>query len=146
MEILPPHCSVSACLEWRWEGRSTPWALPLPLQLWSTCHCKVPKHKPIPQVKNKDLTLYRGRYGKEPTCQCKDVREAGWIPGSGRSSGEGNSYPLQYPYLENPMDRGASWVTVRVTKSWTQLKRLSMRAQRKNWYDLLLSGDFLKHL
>ena len=30
------------------------------------------------------------------------------IPGSGCGSpGEGNGYPLQYPYLENPMDRGA---------------------------------------
>ena len=29
------------------------------------------------------------------------------IPGSGRSSGEGNGNPLQYYCLENPMDRGA---------------------------------------
>jgi len=29
------------------------------------------------------------------------------IPGSGRSPGEGNGYPLQCPCLENPMDRGA---------------------------------------
>ena len=29
------------------------------------------------------------------------------IPGSGRSSGEGNGNPLQYSWLENPMDRGA---------------------------------------
>ena len=37
--------------------------------------------------------------------------------------------PLQYSCLENPMDRGAWWVTVhRVTKSRTQLKRLSMNA------------------
>ena len=34
------------------------------------------------------------------------------IPGSGRSPGEGNAYPLQYSFLENPMDRGAWWVTV----------------------------------
>ena len=31
----------------------------------------------------------------------------GSIPGSGRSPGEGNSNPLQYSCLENPMDRGA---------------------------------------
>ena len=31
--------------------------------------------------------------------------------------------PFQYSCLENPMDRGAWWVTVnRVTKSWTGLK------------------------
>ena len=29
------------------------------------------------------------------------------IPGLGRSPGEGNSYPLQYSCLDNPMDRGA---------------------------------------
>ena len=33
--------------------------------------------------------------------------EIGSIPGSGRSSGEGNGNPLQYSYLENPMDGGA---------------------------------------
>ena len=31
----------------------------------------------------------------------------GSIPGLGRSSGDGNGNPLQYSYLENPMDRGA---------------------------------------
>ena len=31
----------------------------------------------------------------------------GWIPGLGRSPGEGNGNPLQYSCLENPMDRGA---------------------------------------
>ena len=36
----------------------------------------------------------------------------GSIPGSGRSSGEGNGYPLQYPSLENFMNRGAWWFTV----------------------------------
>ena len=35
------------------------------------------------------------------------------IPGLGRSPGEGNGNPLQYSYLENPMDRGAWWATVR---------------------------------
>jgi len=29
------------------------------------------------------------------------------IPGSGRSSGEGNGNPLQYSCLENPVDGGA---------------------------------------
>ena len=29
------------------------------------------------------------------------------IPGLGRSPGGGNGSPLQYSYLENPMDRGA---------------------------------------
>ena len=51
-----------------------------------------------------------------------NVEDPGSIPGSGRSSGEGNGNPLQYSCLENPMDGGAWQSTVhRVTKSWTQL-------------------------
>ena len=38
--------------------------------------------------------------------------DLGSIPGSGRSPGEGNSYPLQYSCLEKPMDRGAWQATV----------------------------------
>ena len=46
----------------------------------------------------------------------------GLIPGLGRSPGEGNSNPLQYSCLVNPMDRGAWWATVHeVTKSRTRL-------------------------
>ena len=36
-----------------------------------------------------------------------DIRYVDLIPGLGRSPGEGNSYPIQYPCLENPMDSGA---------------------------------------
>ena len=34
------------------------------------------------------------------------------IPGSGRSPGEKNGKPLQYSFLENPIDRGAWQATV----------------------------------
>ena len=37
-----------------------------------------------------------------------DTGDAGSIPGSGRSPGEGNGDPLQYSWLGNPMDRGYS--------------------------------------
>ena len=48
----------------------------------------------------------------------------GSIPGLGRTPGEGNGNPLQYPCLENPMDRGACCAIAHgVSKSWTQLKR-----------------------
>ena len=48
--------------------------------------------------------------------------DMGSVPGSERAFGEGNGYPLQYSYLENPMDRGAWWVIVHgLTKSWTCL-------------------------
>ena len=42
--------------------------------------------------------------GKESACQAGDL---GSISGSGRSPGEGNVNPLQYSFLENPIDRGA---------------------------------------
>ena len=49
-----------------------------------------------------------------------DIRDAGSVPRSGRSPGEGNGTPLQYSCLENPTDRGAWWATVhRVAKSQT---------------------------
>ena len=49
-----------------------------------------------------------------------DIREAVPIPGSGRFPGGGPGNPLQYPCLENPMDRGTWWATFhKVTKSWT---------------------------
>ena len=44
------------------------------------------------------------------------------VPGSGRSPEERMGNPLQYFYLENPMDREAQWAKVHgVTKSQTQL-------------------------
>ena len=46
----------------------------------------------------------------------------GFDPLIRKTPGEGNGSPPQYSCLENPMDRGAWWVTVHeVTKSWTQL-------------------------
>ena len=56
-----------------------------------------------------------------------DIRDAGSIPGSERSPGDGNGNPLQYSCLENPMDRGARWAIVhRVAKNWTQPKGLGI--------------------
>ena len=57
------------------------------------------------------------------------TRDAGLIPGSGRSPGEENGNPLQYSWLENPMDRGVWRATVhKIAKSQTGLKQLSMHA------------------
>ena len=53
-----------------------------------------------------------GSAGKESACDTGDTANAGSIPGSGRSPGEGNGNPFQYPCLENPMDGGAWWATV----------------------------------
>ena len=47
------------------------------------------------------------------------VPSLGW----GRSLGEGNGDPLQYPCLENLMDRGAGWAAVHgVAKNQAQLR------------------------
>ena len=64
----------------------------------------------VPVVKN--LPVNAGNAGDE-----------GSIPGSGRSPGEGNGNPLQYSYLENPMDRGTWQAMVnKVAKNRTRLK------------------------
>ena len=52
-----------------------------------------------------------------------DARDAGLIPGEGSPPGGRNGNPLQFSYLENPIDGGASQAMVhRVAKSLTQLK------------------------
>ena len=56
---------------------------------------------------------------KNPHANAGDIRDAGLIPGSGKSPGGGPGNPLHYCCLENPMDRGAWWATVhRVAQSW----------------------------
>ena len=50
-----------------------------------------------------------GSVGKESACHAGDPVS---IPGLGRPPGEGNGNPLQYSYLENPMDRGVWQATV----------------------------------
>ena len=59
---------------------------------------------------------------KNPPANAGDTGDSGSVPEFRRSPGGGNSNPLQYSCLENPMDRGAWWDIVhRVAKSWTQL-------------------------
>ena len=66
--------------------------------------------------------------GKNLPVNSGDTRDAGSIPGLGRSPGGGQGNPLQCPYLENPMDRGA-WRTMVHTaaQSWTRLSSLAGR-------------------
>ena len=66
--------------------------------------------------------LPRWLSGKEFACNEGGAGDAGLIPGLGRFLGVGNSNPLQYSCLENPMDRGAWRAIVHgVTKSRTRL-------------------------
>ena len=80
------------------------------------------------------------------------IRDAGLIPGSEKSPGEGNGNPLQYSCLENPLDRGAWWATVHgVAKGRTRLKWLSThtlfisiwwRCQMRTQHSRSMSTDF----
>ena len=59
---------------------------------------------------------------KNPPANTGDARDAGSVPGWGRSLGIGNGNMLQYSCLENSMDRGVWWATVHgVANSWTGL-------------------------
>ena len=71
---------------------------------------------PVPVNKTYgNLGIYLGFPGgivvKNPPA-LQEIPAWGSIPGSGRSSGEGNGNPLQYSCLGNLMDRGAWWATV----------------------------------
>ena len=60
--------------------------------------------------------------GSEVKASAYNVGDLGSIPGLAGSPGEGNSNPLHYSCLENPMDRGSWRATVHsVAKSRTQL-------------------------
>ena len=61
-----------------------------------------------------------GSDSKESICNAGDLDS---IPGSGRSTGEGNANPLQASCLENPMDRGA----------WCRLQSMGSQRVRHNW-------------
>ena len=76
--------------------------------------CGYTKKKELISVQLYKLyTFYRVFLGnsdrKESSCNAGD---AGLIPVTSRSLGEGNDYPLQYSCLENSMDRGTSWTIV----------------------------------
>ena len=61
-----------------------------------------------------------GSVVKNPPANAGDTGDASSVPGSGRYPGRGNGDPLQYSFLENPMDRRAWRATVQwVAKSQT---------------------------
>ena len=61
---------------------------------------------------------------KNPPASAADARDAGSIPGSGRSPGGGHGNPPQYSCLETPTDRGAQQVTVhRITATQIGVRR-----------------------
>ena len=63
-----------------------------------------------------------GASGKESTCQCRRHKTHGFDPWVEKIPGAESGNPLPYSCLENSMDSGAWWDTVRgVTKSWMWL-------------------------
>ena len=134
------HAAASQGAASSWENRLE---RGLPCSLWweeGLAHTLIWDFQPPEQGKNRFLwfkscnSLYLVLPGdsavKGPsTCSAGATGDTGLIPGSGRSPGGGQGNPLQYSYLENPMDRGAWRAAVHaVTKSLTQLKQLGLRA------------------
>ena len=101
-----PSWHSSMILPWKYMGANAPWRakvkrkmLPLLSPGWIvSCHVLI--------TSSEGFGLPWWLSGKESACNA-DARDAGSIPGLGRSLGEGNGNPLQYFCLENPMDRGA---------------------------------------
>ena len=80
-----------------------------------------------------------GTLVKNPPANAEDTRDAGSIPGSGSSPGEGNGYPLQHSCLGNPMGRGAWRATVYgVAKSRTRLTTKHSTAHREYSYLIMV--------
>ena len=67
-----------------------------------TVHLSPPPHN---QAHSRYTLGFPG--GSDGKASAPNAGDPGSIPGSGRSSGEGNGNPLQYSCLENPMDGGA---------------------------------------
>ena len=77
----------------------------------------------------------RWHRGKESACNEGATGDVGSIPGLKRSPVGGHDNPLQYSCLENPMDREAWWVTVRIP--WTEkpggLPSRGLQRVRRDW-------------
>ena len=83
----------------------------LPMKKW--------KHREVKELCKSSRRLSWWLRGKESACRCRRRRFDPWV---GKIPREGNSNPLQYSCLRNPMDRGAWRATVHgVTKSQTRL-------------------------
>ena len=68
---------------------------------------------------------------QNPPANAGDAGDEDSIPGSRLSTEGGNSNPLQYSCLKNPMDKGTWQDTVQgVAKSWTQLSTHTFRPVR----------------
>ena len=67
------------------------------------------KVKPLPKFAQQLGASQVALMVKNPFKDAGDVRDVSSILGSGRCPEEGHGNPLQFSFLENPMDRGACW-------------------------------------
>ena len=107
--------------EWQsWDME--PWVCPTPLGQWyflgfriqgqheeGTPQCGFYSSACTSSTCKEQLIWHHLRFpgGSDGKASAYNVGDLGLIPGSGISPGEGNGNPLQYSYLENPMDGGA---------------------------------------
>ena len=104
------------CIPWSQWSRENHYLV----SLWSFSGSLLPL---LASVYSFSLQGFPGSSDKEAACS---VGDPGSCPGSWWYPEEENGSPLQYSYLENPMDRGA-WQTIvhGVAKSWTWLSNFS---------------------
>ena len=81
---------------------------------------------------DKNYVIADGSASKESARNAGDKEDASWIPGLGRSPGEGNGNPPQYACLENPMYRGSWWATVH------GVPELDMTEQLSTWQEVFM--------
>ena len=109
---LPPNFSVDSGGEGGLGFSPLPWVLSVSFYWISSVDCSHLSSLPS------QVTLVV----KNLPANAGDTRDTSLIPGSGRSSGEGNGNLLQCSCLENWVDGGIWWATVHeVTNSWTRL-------------------------
>ena len=102
--------------------QKTPGAqVPLPLNVpqWHIDYFELKLLREDPIQESSQVTLVV----KNPPANSGDIKDAGSIPGLGRSPGGGHSNPFQYSCLENPISRGAWWPTglQRVRQDWSDV-------------------------
>ena len=111
------HLSLGFSRQDYWSGLPCPSPGHLPNQWWNPCLLHLLHWQAGSQV---------ALMVKNPPADAGDLRDTDSSPRWGRSPGERTGNPLQYSFLDNPMDREA-WQAIahRIVKSQTWLKRLS---------------------